>query len=129
MVGGGNEIMSAEARSPLEGDPSVISWKRLLLPTMSAHTLSVFLVWLPPRIAACVFLPSFHLLALCSSPAWVSPLETRCVFEHMTPGLKLCGLPQLLNPSDNSNKGCLGIWGTCFLLFFHFYVFPLFIWI
>ena len=60
MAGAGNEIMSAEAPSPLEGDPSAISWKGPLLPVTSAHTISVFLVWQPPQTAACAFLPNSH---------------------------------------------------------------------
>lgn len=63
--GGGDEIMSAEAHSPLEGEPSVTSWKSLLLPASSARTVSVFPVWLPLQIAR-VLSPSFPRLAPCS---------------------------------------------------------------
>lgn len=90
------------------------SLERLLPPAISARTISVFLLWLPPQTAACcscqvpTCLPSGLLMF------WVSPLGTRCMSDHTSRSLKLCGLHQLLNPSDKCNKQGLEVRGDTF---------------
>ena len=101
VLGEGDELMSAEAPSPLQGDPAVISWKSLPLPAVSANTSSVFLVW----PAACLLLPDFQ-----PPPSPPQVLPSRQVPTDLRSlSLKSCGLHQLLNPPDNLSKGCLGV--------------------
>lgn len=94
MGEGGDEIMSADAQ-PLRRRSLCNLLERPLPPAISAHTISAFLIWLPPQTIVCAFLPNFHELPLHSSRALGFSLGTRCMSDHMRQNLNSYGLYQL----------------------------------